>query len=226
MRYFAAVLENLIATSSVNVLHVDDNPPGHLQRKQTPECISCIALHTVVLVRQLGKRVGWAQCVKVMTTGSALHGHEGTRVGIALARGAALHNHKHKARRCTSYAVATKWKVLLTLGVAWATAQGGARGHAHGVHTTTSMRRVPWQFPNPTTLELHHSLPHTGRRTSKPLQKCLPNLLRWWLEEKGVTRDSHCNVERPGTIVCSHPAINSHASTKNHTQKRGLRNGV
>ena len=41
--------------------------------------------------------------MKVMTTGWALHGHEDTVVGIALARGAALHN--HKARRCTKYTI-------------------------------------------------------------------------------------------------------------------------
>ena len=41
--------------------------------------ISCIALHTVVLVWQWKNRVGWAQCVKTMAKESESHGHEGKR---------------------------------------------------------------------------------------------------------------------------------------------------
>ena len=52
------------------------------------------------------KQMGCAQCVKPMTTGSALDGHEGRRctsagVGIAQPGAEALHN--HKAQRCTEY---------------------------------------------------------------------------------------------------------------------------
>ena len=70
-------------------------------------------LHTVALVWQVGKRLGRSQCVKTVTMGSDMHGHQGrhcanagvsiaqarggrctiTMLGAAQSQGSALHNH-------------------------------------------------------------------------------------------------------------------------------------
>ena len=74
--------------------------------------------------------------------------------------------------------------------------------------------------------EFHQpSLPHTGRRITNPLQDLVPHLAQMMI--RGERRNSrlNCNVERPGTIVCSHPSINAHASFKNHTQKKFKKTG-
>ena len=62
------------------------------------------------------ERVEWAQCVKVMTTGSAVQGRQCTSAGfgIAYAWEAALHN--HKARRCHKLCHGRKMKSFADIG--------------------------------------------------------------------------------------------------------------
>ena len=71
----------------------------------------------VVLVLQVAKTVGWAQCVKPLQRDRNCPGmRENAGVGIAQTQGAALHN--QRARRCTGYVIPTKQRVSLRLRVA------------------------------------------------------------------------------------------------------------
>ena len=116
--FCCVVLENLIATSSVNVcMMIAIRQTTTFNTGEFPNPYIVIALCTVVLALQVAKNGGVGPMRETMAKGSELPGHEESAgVGIAQAQGAALHN--QRARRCTGYVIPTKPRVLLRLSVA------------------------------------------------------------------------------------------------------------
>ena len=119
--FCCAVLENFIATSSVNICKmtaIRQSTTCNMCKFPNPYLVFFFARLCSLLVPQVEKRVGWAHCVKPWQRDrNCLGMRESAVVGIAQAQGAALHN--QKARRCTSYVIPTKQMVLLRLSVAW-----------------------------------------------------------------------------------------------------------
>ena len=92
------MLESRVATSSVNacmLIEIREDTTFNTAQFSNP----CLAsLCTRLCWHSKWRKLGWAQCVKPMETGSALHWHEGrhctsTEDGIAQAQGATLHRH-------------------------------------------------------------------------------------------------------------------------------------
>ena len=154
--------------------------------------ISCIALHTVVLVLQVEKTGEWAQCVKPWQTlpkGSELPGHEGKRMGrhctstgcgAAQSEGSALHRFRHTH----------KTKGFAEIARCAVTARGIARGTPAALHGQChAMRALKTSKPSMFAAgDFQHFLNCTREEGQPiPCKIWMRRLTKWWSEMKSVT---------------------------------------
>ena len=132
--FCCAVLENLIATSSVNVcMMIVIRQITTFNTGKFPNPYLVIALHTVVLALQVAKNSGVGPTRETMAKGSELPGHEGKRRGrhcTGTGRGAAQSEGSALHRLCHTH----KTKGFAEIERCAVTARGVARGTPAALH--------------------------------------------------------------------------------------------